>query len=184
MVKKKEQQTGIRKHSEGRPTVYQEGYSEQAYKLCSEFGADDKKLAKFFNVTERTINNWKRKYTEFFQSLKKGKAEFDTQVVEQSLLKRALGYIYDEITQEPDKDGKLRITKIVTKQVAPEVVAQIFWLKNRDPARWSDKKAIDHRVEGVTKPLTEEELMERLQKIKDTEPGIDYKSIEGSRKTP
>lgn len=43
----------------------------------------------------------------------------------------------------PKKDvnlGKLIITKEVTKQVAPDTTAQIFWLKNRKPKEWRDKK--------------------------------------------
>ena len=32
------------------------------------------------------------------------------------------------------------VTKEVTKQVAPDVTAQIFWLKNRNNKRWKDVK--------------------------------------------
>jgi hypothetical protein len=34
MTKKEEQKTGGKKHPGGRPTAYQDGYAEQAYKLC------------------------------------------------------------------------------------------------------------------------------------------------------
>ena len=32
-----------------------------------------------------------------------------------------------------EDDGQLVITKVVTKMVAPDTTAQIFWLKNRKP---------------------------------------------------
>ena len=40
------------------PTLFREIYIEQVYKLAL-LGAIDKDLADFFDVTERTINNWK-----------------------------------------------------------------------------------------------------------------------------
>lgn len=201
MTAKLEQKIGRRKHPGGRPTKFKEEFIEQAGELCREKGYTDKDLAKHFNVTEATINNWKRGYLEFFESLKKGKDKFDSGVVEQALLKRALGYSYTETTREPvilskkgviDRDaigegesveeavGRfLVIVKQVIKEVAPDVTAQIFWLKNRRPGRWSDKKAIDHRVKEVSEPLTEEELFEHLKAIHGAGDGIDWRSIEG-----
>ncbi|WP_251572506.1 hypothetical protein [Paenibacillus sp. MER TA 81-3] len=35
-------------------------------------------------------------------------------------------------------------TKRVTKEVQPDVTAQIFWLKNRRPDKWRDKQDIQH----------------------------------------
>lgn len=64
------------------------------------------------------------------------------------MLKRALGYEYDEVTREPvtDKDTgitEMRVTKRVTKQIVPDVTAQIFWLKNRKPNEFRDKRDVD-----------------------------------------
>ena len=53
--------------------------------------------------------------------------------MENALLKRALGYEYDEITYENGEE-----VKRVTKQVAPDITAQIFWLKNRKPQQRRD----------------------------------------------
>ena len=33
----------------------------------------------------------------------------------------------------------LAVTKVVTKEVQPDVTAQIFWLKNRKPDKWRDR---------------------------------------------
>ena len=79
--------------------------------------------------------------------------------VENALLKRALGYKYDEVTQENIK-GELVVTKVVTKEVQPDVTAQIFWLKNRKPEEWRDKKEIDHSrtLHNPFESLSTEEL--------------------------
>ena len=134
----------------GRPTKFKSEYVEQGYKLARE-GLTDQKIADFFGIAKSNFNVWKEKHPEFQDSLKKGKDEYDSEDVESSLLKRALGYDYVETTREISpranpETGKaeLRITKTVTKQVAPEVTAQIFWLKNRQPDRWRDRTEMYH----------------------------------------
>lgn len=94
------------------------------------------------------------------EALKKGKEVVDIQV-ENALLKRALGYEFVEVTKELAETG-LIVTKKVTKQQAPDTTAAIFWLKNRKPNEWRDKKEtqISGNI-GVRNPmqnLTEEEL--------------------------
>ena len=93
-----------------------------------------------------TLYEWKKKYPEISEALKKGKEVIDRQV-ENALLKRALGYEYEEVKQiiEKDEKGKdrKRIEKTV-KQVAPDTTAQIFWLKNRKPDEWRDRQNIEH----------------------------------------
>lgn len=138
-----------KKNLGGRPTKYRAEYAEQAFKLALE-GFTDKKIADFFKVDERTINNWKDNHQGFFQSLKRGKDDFDANIVEKSLAKRATGYQYKEITKVISREvgrktGKARMvtTKEVTKEVAPDTTAIIFWLKNRQPDRWRDKQIHD-----------------------------------------
>lgn len=106
-------------------------------------GLTDKQIAHNIGVTEQTLNNWKNKYPSLFESLKRGKEVVDRQV-ENALLKRALGYNYEEVTEEESEDGFKR--KVVYKHVSPDTTAQIFWLKNRKPAEWRDVKQIDGNV--------------------------------------
>ena len=98
-----------------------------------------------------TLYEWKKKYPEINEALKKGKEVVDIQV-ENALLKRAMGYTYEEVTKERTpiryEDGKpveweMQVTKKVLKEVLPDVTAQIFWLKNRKPVEWRDKQEID-----------------------------------------
>ena len=105
-------------------------------------GLTDKQIAHNIGVNEATLNRWKSAHAPILQALKRGKEVIDREV-ENALLKRALGYSYNEVTQEPDEQGDLTITKIVTKQVAPDTTAQIFWLRNRKGMVWSNKDALD-----------------------------------------
>jgi hypothetical protein len=65
--------------------------------------------------------------------------------VESSLLKAAMGYEYEEIKSviEEDKNGKKR-TRIekVKRHMPPNPTAMVFWLKNRAPNEWNDRREI------------------------------------------
>lgn len=104
-------------------------------------GLTNEQIAGNMGISRETLNQWSKKYPDISDALKKGKEVVDRRV-ENALLKRALGYEYDEITTEYGKE-----TKRVTKQVVPDVTAQIFWLKNRKPDQWRDKRDIEHSGE-------------------------------------
>jgi len=134
----------------GRPTKFKPQYVEQGYKLAIE-GFTDQQMADFFGVSRSTLALWKKEHPEFSDTIKKGKDDFDSAEVEYCLLQRACGFKYVETTREiaPHADpqtgkAKLRITKKVTKYAPPDVTAQIFWLKNRQPNRWRDVQKMEH----------------------------------------
>lgn len=99
-------------------------------------GLTDDQIAKNIGINRDTLYRWKKAHSDISDALKRGKEVIDRQV-ENALLKRALGYTYDEITLEGDDE-----VKRVRKQVAPDTTAQIFWLKNRKPEEWRDKREI------------------------------------------
>lgn len=219
-------------------------------------GLTDEQIASNMGISRSTLNAWKVKFPDISDTLKKGKEVVD-RLVENALLKRALGYEYTETTKEriidtgqkkrhggeseltekdwefsvkyfngkcaycgeytsnPTKDhikplhaggeltrnnvipcckrcnsskkdnemlswfqkqpfydtkraqkiydyvdfinslgdlldeqtGQMVVTKEVTKQVIPDTTAQIFWLKNRKPEEWRDKREVDSKVE-------------------------------------
>ena len=74
-------------------------------------------------------------------ALKKGKEVVDLQV-ENALLKRALGYEYEEVKEKYEL-GDLTERTVTKKQVIPDTTAQIFWLKNRKPEKWRDKQEVE-----------------------------------------
>lgn len=119
----------------GRPSKYQPEFAAQAEKLCK-LGLTDKEIAKFFEVSEQTLNAWKQSHPEFLESLKGGKTLADAEVAAK-LFHRATGY------EHPEDDirtvnGQIVITPTI-KHYPPDTVAAIFWLKNRQPGRWRDK---------------------------------------------
>lgn len=126
-------------------------------------GLTDKQIAKNIGVTEITFNNWKNRCPEFYAALQKSKEVVDFEV-ENALLKRALGYEYDEV--QVKKKGDMVLERTITKkQVPPDVTAQIFWLKNRQPEKWRDRKNVDlsGNVNNPMEGLTTEELKKLIQ---------------------
>ena len=122
----------------GRPTKYNNIDLEKVTKLCR-LGVTDKELSEFLDISEATLNNWKKEYPEFLESIKKGKIISDSEVVN-SLYKRATGYTVQEDKIIND-GGKPRIVK-VNKEIAPDSTACFFWLKNRRKENWRDKQDI------------------------------------------
>lgn len=112
-------------------------------------GLTDEQIAENIGISRSTLSKWKNDHSDISDTLKRGKEVIDRQV-ENALLKRALGYEYTEVTKELTDAGMVT-TKKVTKQVAPDTTAQIFWLKNRKPNEWRDKQDINHSGDiGVT----------------------------------
>lgn len=75
-------------------------------------GLTDAQIAKNLGISIDSFYTYKKKYVEFSDTLKKGKEVVDYEV-ENALLKAALN---------------------------GNVTAQIFWLKNRKPIQWKDRK--------------------------------------------
>ena len=134
----------------GRPAPFNHDlYPTLAYEVCSQFGAKMSELAKCLGVSQHTINAWYQKIPSFRAAVKAGRDVFDTENVEASLKKRALGYYYKEVTVKKvllsgkNEDGitvqvpAVEITKSM-KHLAPEVKACMFWLQNRQPDRWKN----------------------------------------------
>ena len=101
-------------------------------------GLTDEQIAHNMGIRPSTLYEWKKKYSEITESLKKGKEVVDRQV-ENALLKSALGYKYTEQTVT----NKGNVVE-VEKYERPNTTAQIFWLKNRKPADWREKQEVKY----------------------------------------
>jgi hypothetical protein len=132
-------------------------------------GLIDIQIAAKLGISHDTYYKYQKEHPEFSEAIKRGKSVID-QDVENALLKRALGYEYDEIRTEifedqnqaktgdkkTDKAGtKKHVTK-VTKKVLSDSTAAIFWLKNRRPDLWRDKQEVEHSG-NVTLRIDEDE---------------------------
>jgi hypothetical protein len=146
----------------GRKGLYEEWLTEDGLTTIQGWARDgltNVQIAKNIGVSERTFADWIARFPAFSAALKKGKAPVDFEV-ENALLKRALGYDYEEVITEieeaPGGKQKKHIRK-VQKHMPADTTAQIFWLKNRRPKRWRD------RVETV--PEVQNDLLQSLMDL-------------------
>lgn len=124
----------------GRPSKYDPAFADQARKLC-ELGATDLDIANFFDVAVSTVNLWKVTHPEFSDAVKRGKDAADD-LVEQRLFARATGYSHDSVKIFLPKGARTPVYAPFTEHHAPDVTAAIFWLKNRRPDAWRDRKEL------------------------------------------
>ena len=108
-------------------------------------GLTDEQIAHNIGINVKTLYDWKNKYSNIRNTLKKGKEVVD-RYVENALLKSALGYDYEE--QVVTNKGE--VTNVV-KYEKPNTTAQIFWLKNRKPREWRDKQ--DHDINAKVREV-------------------------------
>lgn len=120
----------------GRPSKYKPEFVAQARKLA-DLGQTDREIAEFFEVDERTLHRWKHEHDDFCQSLTLGKAGPDARV-EKSLYHRAIGYSHDDV-HVSTYEGQVTLTPIV-KHYPPDGTSAFFWLKNRKPHLWREKR--------------------------------------------
>jgi len=103
---------------------YQYWLTEEGLTLLAGWARDgltDEQIANNIGVSRETLNQWKHKYADISDTLKKGKEVVDY-AVENALLNRALG---------------------------GDTTAQIFWLKNRRPDKWRDKPSANNTEQSA-----------------------------------
>lgn len=105
-------------------------------------GLTNEQIAKNIGCTRTTLQAWIKDYPDISDALKRGKAPVDFEV-ENALLKRALGYQYEEtrkyVTMGENGTHK-QVIETRTREVPPDTGAIIFWLKNRRPAYWRNSE--------------------------------------------
>ena len=112
-------------------------------------GLTDEQIAEKMGICRDTLIEWKKKYSDISDALKKGKEVVD-RLVENALFKKATGEVRTikkpiKVKEVLYEDGK-RISEKERIEYAdeevyipPDTTAQIFWLKNRKPSDWRDK---------------------------------------------
>ena len=108
-------------------------------------GLTNEQLAANMGITVKTFYEWQARFEQFREAVKRGKAPVDIQV-ENALLKRAMGFEYEEVCTEiydlPDGSQRKHIKK-TKKMVVPDTMAAIYWLNNRRPDLWKNRKAVE-----------------------------------------
>ena len=120
-------------------------------------GLTDEQLAHNMGISRDTLYAWKNKYPDISDALKRGKEVVDIQV-ENALLKRALGYDYQEERVEVSEDKGRKVVQTI-KHVPADTTAGIFWLKNRRPDKWRDKPEPEADVDSLNRAR---ELLEEI----------------------
>lgn len=100
-------------------------------------GLTIEQIAKNCGVARNTFYNYMKKSQALNDAVDNGRMCADLEI-ENALFKNAKGYYFDE--ECVDSEGN---TKSYKKYMPPNVVAQIFWLKNRRPKQWREKQEIE-----------------------------------------
>lgn len=113
----------------GRPTKYDGKKHPELAFWMAQAGLTDIQIAKELHIAEKTLYTWKKEHPGFLQAIKRGKQTPDEEV-EAALLRKAKGFKYTAGREE--------------KVALPDTLACIFWLKNRRPNLWRDRREHEH----------------------------------------
>ena len=130
---------------------YMEEYGEEYLRRMAEEGYTDSEIANMSGVPYKTFRRWRDEHEEFQNALKLGRFGSDFAVIE-ALYKKATGYSVTvnktyklkRVDYDPDTGKKIREyeelqTGADDSYIPADVRAMSFWLKSRQPSRWSEK---------------------------------------------
>jgi hypothetical protein len=120
---------------------YRAEYAEQARKLCLLMGADDQELARFFDVSPATLQEWLASVPEFAAAVLAGRTLADADVADR-LWRRAVGYSHAAVRIFSHQGKALEVA--YTEHYPPDTAACLFWLKSRQPDWWRERIEHDH----------------------------------------
>lgn len=140
--------------AQGRPSKFNPKYIPLVAEFA-ESGMTELEMAQRLEVSAPTFRKWKLDNPELLSALKLNKEKADERV-EHSLYKRAMGYTCEE-TDIRVIDGKIIKTQIV-RTYPPDTTAMIFWLKNRKPKDWRDKRETEISGSLNLTDMTDDEL--------------------------
>jgi glycerophosphoryl diester phosphodiesterase len=151
-------------------------YNKNFPSIAKEFAREgfvDIEIAKKLGISRASYYNYQLKYPEFRDAIIEGKIPVDIEI-EDSLIKKAKGYYYEEKHTEIEivnGEPKPKLIKTIKKHVPASDTAIIFWLKNRKPERWKDRSGIDHSSkDGSMTPqinitVSDTETAENIKKL-------------------
>ncbi len=111
-------------------------------------GLTIEEIAAQIRINPDTLYTWMNRFPEISDAIKNNKDVAD-RLVEQALFNKALGRCkVTETVKERRLNVKtgeyeLVVVKETIKGVPPDVAAQVFWLKNRKPNTWRDKREVE-----------------------------------------
>jgi transposase-like protein len=129
-------------------------------------GATKAELATAFNVGERTIYDWSKKYPDFSQAIKEN-AKTANAVIVNSLYLAAQEHTVQEIREifmkKEDVKEPVRVkAEAYTRVIPANVTAIAMWLNNRDPENWRRNPEAANQDDPNKDPL-----IQMLDEIRD-----------------
>ena len=119
-------------------------------------GVPNKDIASNLGISEPTFYKLKKVHKDVDKALKSGKEVLDVKV-ENALIKKAIGYTVTDVKTKTKvlTNGDIETeTTEIKKHIAGDTGAIIFFLKNRMPKVWRDRKDQDVNLSTADK-LTE-----------------------------
>lgn len=108
-------------------------------------GGTMKEIASNLGVSYSGFRKYAKEHPELMGALVENRPAADRLAIG-SFYKRVTGYEQKETVRERI-DGKLVVTREVTRQIAPDVEAGKFWLSNRMPEQWKNRQTTDGNLE-------------------------------------
>lgn len=141
----------------GRKSKYVSSMDNEA-RLHAASGKSDEDIAEELGISGTTLRNYRESHPSLHVAIQEGRDTWAVTKVEASMVKRAIGYEVEEVTEEEGgKHGKRTIK--TKKHIPPDTKAGIFILTNRAPERYSNNQKIEHTGEvGLTMPETVREF--------------------------
>lgn len=152
-------------------------------------GLTDEQIARNIGISRSTLAEWKNKYPDISDTLKKGKEIVDIQV-ENALLKKAIGFkeklskpfkvkrtYYDERGKKVETEDIVYVEEEIYNP--PDTTAQIFWLKNRRPDKWRNREEIEVRNDSSTNEILKSIAEQVANKQTQADVKNDVASLDG-----
>jgi len=129
-------------------TRYDAAFTRIAEGVVSRYGYDPANLAAILGVAEETVRKWAENRADFREAVRVGKERFEAlrpdaekiRLAEEALFQKVIGHQWEETKIVKSEKG---VEETVTRgQIAPDVAAIRYFLKNRCPERWKDRQEV------------------------------------------
>lgn len=135
--------------------IWKERFGLEYVRRLAEDGLPEEEIAIRSALTPSIFRRWKKRYPELLAALELGRSGSDFAVV-QSLYKRAVGYSvkvsktvklkrvdYDPLTGKKLREYEELAPAVDEDYIPPDLRAEMFWLKSRQPERWTESATRD-----------------------------------------
>ena len=164
-MEEEEKKETTKKRRMGRPNLYKERILPNLDKIKDmiQEGMTETDIARHFGITHQTFSEYKKLYPDFRDTIESFHFR-NIEKVKNALLKRALGFEYEETKtyiKVDSKGNENRYTEKTKKYYPPDATALAMYLRNYDKS-WRDKDNFEYEFKKM-----ELELKQRLAELKD-----------------